>query len=124
MNPYDELEGNDDDDFEMPERSRKVIPAADLELLRLAARAIGAELEEVDGEEWVNLHFEDGSIEHHWNPLVHGDNTFALGVKLRLFEEHPGFLWILWDERVVTADPVAAAMRATVRAAAEIGKNR
>jgi hypothetical protein len=79
----------DDDDFEtvdeLPAPPRREIPAADRELLELAARALGAvRVEDVDGEEWVNLHFADGSTVYGWNPLVHSDDTFNLAADLEL----------------------------------------
>lgn len=114
-----------DDLDELPARPRKSIPAADRELLELAARAIGAvRVEDVDGEEWLILHFADGTETHGWNPLLFSGDTFELGVELRLFEEHPKFLWHLAEEQNLTTNPVAAAQRAAVRAAAEIGKQR
>lgn len=136
INPFDELEADDDGDFEMPARPRNDIAPADLALLKLAARAIGAEFEEVDGEQWGNLHFADGSIEYHWNSLVHGDNTLDLSVRLELDILHR----VVGGKRIETLAPggpltqefyegdQAAAMVATrrvvTRAAAEIAVAR
>ena len=70
---------------EPPERPRVDIPEADLALLERAARAIGAvRVEVVDGEGFVNLHFDDGSIVHSWNPLIFGGDALDLLVKRRL----------------------------------------
>lgn len=77
----------DDDDTvdELPAPPRREIPAADRELLELAARALGAvHVEDVDGEEWLRLHFADGSAINGWNPLVHSDDTFNLAADLEL----------------------------------------
>lgn len=119
-----------DDLDELPARPRKSIPGADRELLELAARAIGAvRVEDVDGEEWLILHFVDGKEAHGWNPLLFYGDTFELAVSIgadlvngdgrsdaycqgiRLIEYHGD-------------DPIAAAARAVVRAAAEMGKQR
>lgn len=125
MNPYDE-EAVD----ELPAPPRKTIPAADRELLELAARAIGARFEEVDGEGYGNLHFEDGSTVYAWNPFVHSDDAFNLQVRLRF-----GVTVFGADVRVDYgqgkslyenggSDLYAATRRAVTRAAAEIGKQR
>ena len=125
----------DDDDTvdELPARPRKVIPPADRGLLELAGRAIGAvHVEDVDGENWVNLHFADGSTIYHWNPLLHGDDAFNLAVDIDL----DVFQAVTYREAQVAGalqstifepwggDKRAATRRAIVRAAAEIGKQR
>lgn len=125
MNPYD-----DDTVDELPARPRKVIPAADLELLTLAARAIGARFEEVEGEVYGNVHFPDGSTIYAWNSLVHSDDTFNLAADLELDIMHR----VVGGRRVETlaaggqliqefyeGDRKAATRRAVTRAAAEIG---
>lgn len=117
---YDDLE-------ELPAPPRKDIPEADRELLELAARALGARFEEVDGEGYGDLHFADGSVINAWNPLQFSGDTFEMGVRLRLFDEHPGFSYRLAEELGATKecrDPIAAARRAAVIVAAEIGKQR
>lgn len=128
---YDE--GQDDLD-ELPARPRKEIPAADRELLELAARALGAvRTEEVDGEGYLNLHFADGSVIYAWNSLVHSDDTFNLGVDLRLGIAH----LVVGGRRVEVFLPDGclvreyyaddgrdATRRAVTRAAAEIFKQR
>lgn len=115
-----------DDLDELPPRPRKSIPAADRELLELAARAINADFEELEGEGCATLHFPDGSKAHGWNPLQFSDDAFELAVRLRLevyIHEN--------DTRAVSGnlasaveqhrqDPSAATRRAIVRAAAEI----
>lgn len=118
---------------ELPARPREDIPAADRELLELAARAIGAvRVEDVDGEQWVILHFADGTEAHGWNPLLFYADTFELacdcGIDLHhgcdfaranaigVAEEEEAF------ERGSKEAGRAATARAVVRAAAEIGK--
>jgi hypothetical protein len=119
-----------DDLDELPPRPRQTIPAADRELLHLAARAIGAvRVDDIDGEQWLNLHFADGTVVHGWNPLLFYGDTFELGVRLRLGTDHSKFCAHARDDRgndLATedagSDRVAATARAVVRAAAEIGK--
>lgn len=130
MNQWDP----DDDDVvdELPAPPRKQIPAADRELLELAARALGAvRVEDVDGEEWLILHFADGTEAHGWNPLLFYSDTFELAVALELDIMHR----VVGGTRVevlpaggpltqefYAQDRLPAAARAVVRAAAEIGK--
>jgi hypothetical protein len=117
---------------ELPAPPRKDIPAADRELLELAARALGAVFVEVDGEGYGNLQFPDGSVVNAWNPLQFSGDTFDLQVQLGLtvrvdrqaqrsvaawddgerYTEH-------WNEGI---DERAATRRAVTRAAAEIAK--
>jgi hypothetical protein len=125
---------DDDDEQGMPLQPPRGpgLSADDLELLTLAAKAIGARAEPVEGEQWVALHFDDGRVEHGWNPLRHSDDAFALLVTLNLsFQSYPS-----WDraqawhpmrpewapEEPYVDDRKAAARRAVTRAAAEIGK--
>jgi hypothetical protein len=78
---------DDDDEHGMPIQPPRGpgLREVDLELLTLAARALGAErVELVDGEQWVNLHFPDGSTAWNWNPLRHGDDTFNLAADLNI----------------------------------------
>lgn len=133
-NGDDEPETVDD----LPALPRKTIPAADRELLELAARALGARFEEVDGEGYGNLYFEDGSTVFAWNSLVHSDDAFNmavdLGIVIRPFgNHHQGSQVVacvhpLIEEREYAADHdhdlKAATRRAVTRAAAEIGKQR
>jgi hypothetical protein len=117
-------ESDDDGPDGMPLRPRGPgLSAEDLELLTLAARALGAQVEVVEGEQWVNLHFADGQVVYGWNSLQFNGDTFELGVRLKLFDEHPGFCYLLAVEQGREgADEVEAARRAATRAAAEIGK--
>jgi hypothetical protein len=117
---------NDDHDYdtvdELPAGPRRSIAAADRALLKLAARALGAvRVEDVDGEEWVNLHFADSPVMFGWNPLQFGDDTFVLAARLDLFNS-PAVQLHLVVEQSRGTDPVAGAKRAFVLAAAEIGK--
>lgn len=119
---------------ELPVRPRQGIPEADLQLLELAARALGAvRVEVVDGEQWVNVHFEDGSIQHGWNPLRHSDDTFNLVADLELDVMHR----VVGGRRVEVlaaggpliqefyeGDRKAAIRRAVTRAAAERTKTK
>jgi hypothetical protein len=121
-----------DDLDELPAPPRKSIPEADRELLELAARAIGAvRVEDVDGEEWLILHFADGTETHGWNPLRFYGDTFELAVALELDVMHR----VVGGKRIEVLPPggpltqefyegagVLPACRAVVRAAAEIGK--
>jgi len=120
---YDE---SDDDLDELPERPRQVIPAADRELLELAARAIGAvRVEDVEGENWVNLHFADGSVAYAWNSLMHSDDMLNLAAMLHIDIAWLGDSDVLADgtsSEPTIEDPAAAARRAVTRAAAEITK--
>jgi hypothetical protein len=108
---------------------------ADLELLTLAARALGATVEVVEGEQWVVLHFADGAIQHGWNSLRHGDDALYLAVDLGL-QVIPAARTMSGEACVAVAGPAGgrlaeepstpdarAATRIVVtRAAAEIGK--
>jgi hypothetical protein len=107
------------------------LSAEDLELLTLAARALGAvRVDEVEGEDWVNLHFADGSTIWNWNPLVYKDNAFDLIVRLRLDVLHGLDEVAINDQNVVLvdyteygSDPAADACRVVTSAAAVIGKS-
>lgn len=102
----------------------------DLELLRLAAQALGADrVEVIEGEQWVNLYFTDGSTMWNWNPLLHGDDTFNLALELDLDVLQSK---VNREAQVVAAmspmiaepwgdDKKKATQRAVTRAAAEIG---
>lgn len=130
-----------DDLDELPRPPRKDIPEADRELLVLAALAIGAvQFEEVDGEGYVNLQLNDGSVINAWNPLQFSGDALELAVRLRLgvnvtgglnwtsitFFGHSGHFFGQVSPPLVKedhgADSLAATRRAIVRAAAEIGK--
>ena len=104
------------------------LSAADLELLTLAGRALGAvRVEIIDGESWVNLHFADGSTMWNWNSLLHCDDAFVLAARLRIDTDWTDDTRILADytcSEPVGDDATAAARRAVTRAAAEIEKQR
>ena len=125
------LASDEDDELGMPIQPPRGpgLSDADLELLKLAARALGAErVEVVDGEQWVNLYFADGSTMWNWNPLLHGDDTFNLAVELDLDVLQSK---VNQEAQVVAAmgpviaepwgdDKKKATQRAITRAAAEI----
>lgn len=132
---------NFDDDTvdELPAPPRKDIAPADLELLTLAARALGATFEEVDGQGYGNLHFDDGRVVHAWNPLQFYGDTFELQVRLDLHVsidlQSAGAVTVEWDfgDSITPAGTVEersgdesgdllSTARAVTRAAAEIGK--
>jgi hypothetical protein len=116
---------NQDESYEvdeLPAPPRKVIPSADRELLELAARALGARFEEVEGEGYGNLHFQDGSSLVGWNPLLFGGDTFELAVTLDLLGDNATFQHHLATEQSRGGDPLAAAKRAVVLTAAATGK--
>jgi hypothetical protein len=127
---------------ELPARPRGPgLSDADLELLTLAARAIGAiRVEVVEGEQWVNLHFADALTIYSWNSLVHSDDAFELLVRLSMREGgaamllnsrfgQTGFVSVHTDEHHIAPQeymvdsPSAATRLAVTRAAAEIGKS-
>lgn len=121
-----------DDLDELPAPPRREMLASDRQLLELAARAIGAvRVEDVDGEEWLILHFADGTVTHGWNPLRFYNDTFELAVTLELDIMHR----VVGGKRVeilpaggpltqefYERDRLPATARAVVRAAAEIGR--
>lgn len=129
----DQYSPADDDLDELPAPPRRSLPPEDRALLELAARAIGCvRFEEVEGEEYANLHFADGSVINAWNPLVHSDDAFELVVKLRLDVCTSDGIGCVGDARSVKwlvhenldADPSSAVRRAITSAAAEIGKQQ
>lgn len=123
-----------DDLDELPPRPRQTISAADRELLHLAARAIGAvRIDDIDGEQWLNLHFADCTVTHGWNALLFYSDTFELAVALELDIMHR----VVGGTRVEVLPPggpltqefyeqdrLPATARAVVRAAAGIGSAR
>lgn len=117
---------DDDDEYGMPVQPPRGpgLSDADLDLLTLAARAIGAvRVEAVEGESWVNLHFADGSTAWNWNSLLHSDDMLNLSALLRIDIAWVGDSVVFadgnWSEPT-NADPATAARRAVTRAAAEI----
>jgi hypothetical protein len=115
-----------DDQDELPAPLRKTIPEADRQLLELAARAIGAvRVEDVEGENWVNLHFADGAVAYAWNSLMHSDDMLA--ALLRIDIAWLGDSDVLADgtsSEPTSENAAAAARRAVTRAAAELHKQR
>jgi len=123
-----------DDLDELPAPPRREMLASDRELLHLAGRALGAvRVEDVEGENWVNLHFANGSTLFHWNPLVHRDDTLELSVRLELDIMHG----VVGGKHVEVLPPNGPLMqefyeddgmpgtcRAITRGAAEISKAR
>jgi len=103
----------------------------DRELLEAAAKAAGIYYW-IDADAVVTHSDTPGSTRE-WNPLTNSGDAFELAVKLGLLVD----VWLqqkvciasnqgeeLVDARVeFGADPYAAARRAIVRAAAEIGRN-
>lgn len=127
------LLSDDDGPDGMPLRSPGAgLSAEDLELLTLAARALGARVEVVEGEQWVNLHFADGQILCGWNPLRHSDDLLQLvaAMKMNIRQSNDEvYVDCLDDIGVKTTaceqaqvDRTEAMRRAAVRLAAEIGK--
>jgi hypothetical protein len=132
---------SDDDDADgMPLQPPSVpgLSDADLELLRLAARALGAvRIDAIEGESWLNLHFADGSTMWNWNPLLHGDDAFNLAVELdfsieqnKSFRRSCALAYVPGQESMFETeffepwadDKRVATRRAIVRAAAAVGE--
>jgi hypothetical protein len=107
----------------------------DRELLELAARAAGLEI-----QQWVesrNTFFLE-PYQQHWNPLLDDGDALRLAVRLRIdlmFDStlvggtpvEVSCMWPPFEDgcslsQLKTNDPYAATRRAIVRAAAEIGK--
>jgi len=108
----------------------------DKELLELAAKAAGIEL-----QQWVELRntFFLEPHQQHWNPLTDDGDALRLAVKLSMLGDLGASLFFPDQEdntavfqyyggadihitEEVTDDPYAATRRAIVRAAAEIGR--
>ena len=93
----------------------------DKELLELAAKAAGIELD----KGWLVYLEDDGEA---FNPLVRDDHALRLAVKLKMeieIDDHKtnagrGFRFLEIEEH--SNDPYAATRRAIVRAASEIGR--
>lgn len=123
---------DDDDEHGMPLQAPRGTGLSDddLELLKLAARALGATIETVEGEQWVVLHCADGTTLHGWNSLLFSGDSFELAVDLDL----DVFQATTYREAQVVGalqrtifepwgdNKKAATRRAVTRAAAEIGK--
>lgn len=124
-----------DDLGELPAPPRKEIPAADRELLELAARALGAvRTEEVDGEGYLNLHLADGSIAYGWNSLLFRGDALELLAGLQMQVDYlarghrsTGDVTVRCGPNIYVTEPkcgdvAAATCRAVTRAAAEVAK--
>jgi hypothetical protein len=107
--------------------------AEDRELLELAAKAAGIDLQPdpYSGLMWVREKPEDrsGLV---WNPLEYSGDALELAVRLRIdvqTEDDDGLVGTLMPDgrqgpcQQVGNDPLAATRRAIVRAAAEIGRS-
>lgn len=101
----------------------------DKELLELAAKAAGIEIQ--DERIWVDAKETMGGSWEKWNPLTDDGDALRLAVKLRMVidcvlgaEYVEYFLngHIQYINIDITDDPYAATRRAIVRAAASIGE--
>ena len=98
----------------------------DKELLDLAAKAAGIELQ--DDRIWVDAKETMGGSWEKCNPLTDDGDALRLAVKLKLLVNVTDFFTAATngheglDEVLHGNDPYAATRRAIVRAAAEIGK--
>jgi hypothetical protein len=111
---------------------------SDRELLELAAKAAGIDLQFGEGD--YPYYWETPRIAEHWNPLTDDGDALRLAVKLNIqIAPDPansmGCAWLgreddaepveetiaveLWKD----SDPLTATRRAIVRAAAEIGRS-
>lgn len=106
----------------------------DRELLEYAAKACGWRVVTSWGFEGLNVDVGGGATMVKWNPLTNSGAALGLAVKLRLnliFEEWDGAEYACavphrshqGQDEVIDDDENAAARRAIVRAAAEIGKD-
>jgi len=92
----------------------------DKELLELAAKAAGIDLQYADDEGLLPY---NGSTNAEWNPLTDDGDALRLAVKLELFVDAYNKKSTVC--RVIephNGDPYAATRRAIVRAAAEVGQ--
>lgn len=96
----------------------------DRELLELAAKAAGYEI-----EEWNACGFAWTKKQEWWNPLTDDGDALRLAVKLAAKISHTTDSVLVSIDGIVRSvrsyygDPCAATRRAIVRAAAEIGRN-
>lgn len=102
----------------------------DRELLELAAKAAGYQMNIVRSQEkdgTVTFYMEPSNL--YWNPLIDDGDALRLAVKLRLevaiHETETGVINgnLIGGIEKHNDDPYAATRRAIVRAAAEIGKS-
>lgn len=101
----------------------------DKELLELAAKASGFEL-----QQWSAYHntFYLEPYQQHWNPLTKDGDALRLAVKLEMYLDltiamnNEGMADVSANKENVGCDndPYAATRRAIVRAAAEIGRTK
>lgn len=107
----------------------------DKELLELAAKAAGWNLEDFSsvfpsGFDTTAFFYKDEKgMTHPWNPLTDDGDALRLAVKLNLIIEfYQTYVYVYYSMSEKTfeedhdGDPYAATRRAIVRAAAEIGK--
>lgn len=105
----------------------------DRELLELAAKMAGAEINGYRGSEPLyatEKEVESGEFEYApWNPLEDDGDALRLAVKLEISvlpgmeissARHPGFT--IWMNESNSGDPAIATRRAIVRVAAEMGR--
>lgn len=119
----DQYSPADDDLDGLPAPPARSLSDDDLALLKLAALAIGCVLfEEVEGEEYANLHFIDGEVLNAWNPLVHNDDAFDLMVRLELDVTFMNGDVLVLNMCKGGGEPTARARLALTGAAAEVGK--
>jgi hypothetical protein len=105
----------------------------DRELLELAAKAAGHKLEWDARGAYLRSALVSGS-ERTWNPLTDDGDALRLAVQLRLNIDFTVYDWLVvakneastaYGESTIDGnDPYAAARRAIVRAAAEIGRQQ
>ena len=104
-----------------------MISATDRELLELAAKAAGISLRDLD-DRWDCWEAEPILIHRGWNPLTDDGDAMRLVVMLGMCikRDDPLSVWVannMVESFFNARDPYAAARRAIVRAAAEIGKS-
>ena len=96
----------------------------DRELLELAAKAAGLELNGTYNFKGVGLRH--GAPLSYWNPLAHNDEAFWLavtcGITFRRIGNHAVAVRLNQCDEYTDGDPCAAARRAIVRAAAVVGQ--
>ena len=102
---------------------------SDRELLELAAKAVGVELDFSIRGDFPPYYVNERGGHSSWNPLTDDGDALRLAVKLRMDVKQWNSLVIAvkaWnshaEENTFTQCPYAATRRAIVRAAAQIGK--
>lgn len=101
----------------------------DRELLELAARAAGHDVEIVGSAVWINGDYQSPHSTLPWNPLEHSGEALELAVQLgvKVSASVSGMAARAETENAIYSQPndgdaVAATRRAIVRAAAGIGR--